>query len=253
MPYYYEKLVQLRLKEIIGYPSSLFAVAKYIVKNNLKSLRPRIVITTAETLLERQREVIELAFGCPVADQYGCTEMSLFVSQCEFGSYHIHPEHGFVEVIDSNGEPAQVGDSGEVVCTGFVNKAMPLIRYRLMDSASMSADSCECGRPFPVLKRIGGRLDDILMAPDGRPLGRLDPVFKGLKGIYETQIVQTDKYSMEIRMVTDPWFGENEMKEFIYELRKRIGYDMRVNVKKVYDIPKDSNGKFRTVVSMLKK
>jgi phenylacetate-CoA ligase len=82
LPAYYDALCRLRPAEIIGYPSSLFALANYLNAHDLQGIRPRAVFTTAETLLAHQRAAIDCAFGVPVVDQYGCTEMSLFVSQC---------------------------------------------------------------------------------------------------------------------------------------------------------------------------
>jgi phenylacetate-CoA ligase len=250
--YYYNKLAALNLPELIGYPSSLYTLAKYCKKHNLEELRPKAVITTAETLLDHQRDLMEKAFQCEVFDQYGSTEMVHFVSQCEHGSYHIHPEHGYIEVLDHKGERALPGIAGTAVCTGFVNMAMPLIRYNLGDQIVIEDKKCACGRAFPVVKQIIGRMDDIIMSPDGRPLGRLDPVFKGLSGIYETQIIQSDIHSLNIKMVVDPAFSEQNMQEFLYELRKRIGNIMNVTITKVDEIPKESNGKFRPVISMLK-
>ncbi len=252
LSYYYEKLMDMQPMEIIGYPSSLFAIAKYIKKTGRTEIRPRRVITTAETLLPYQRDLIEGAFRCKVADQYGCTEMAFFISQCEYGSYHIHPEHGFVEVINKEGKCVENEHLGELVCTGLVNMAMPLLRYRLGDQISLSSKKCKCGRSFPMVKEILGRVDDILVTPDGRPLGRLDPVFKALTAIYETQIIQKDKVTLEIRMVVDPNFTGKHMREFMYELRKRTGNEMKIEIRIVDEIPKDSNGKFRAVVSMLK-
>jgi phenylacetate-CoA ligase len=86
LPAYYEALSRLAPAEIVGYPSSLFAVANYVNAHGLSGIRPRVVFTTAETLLGHQRAAIERAFGVPVVDQYGCTEMALFVSQCEQGA-----------------------------------------------------------------------------------------------------------------------------------------------------------------------
>ncbi len=249
--HYYEKLVEINPPELIGYPSSLFILAKYCKKNSLTGIKPKAVITTAETLLAQQRELLTEVFGCPVFDQYGCTEMALFVSQCEYGEYHLHPEHGFLEVLNEDGKPVAPGETGRAVCTGFVNMAMPLIRYDLGDQVVMSEKLCLCGRPFPVVQQIVGRIDDILVAPDGRPLGRLDPVFKGLTGIYETQIIQNDRQSLKILMVVDSAFTENNMQEFRYELRKRVGTNMELNIEFVNEIPKDSNGKFRAVVSTI--
>lgn len=246
---YCKKLFKIQPEEVIGYPSSLFILAKYLKKNNLSGINPRIIFTTAETLLSHQRELIESQFKCKVVDQYGCTEMALFVSQCEKGTYHIHPEHGYVEVVDEKGSPVNIGEEGEAVCTSFINYTMPLIRYRLGDRIKLMNQDCDCGRNFPVISQILGRMDDILITPDGRPLGRLDPVFKGMKGIYETQIVQTAKDCLELKIVIDATFTNKDMKDLIYEIRNRTGEKMTIKLDIVKEIPKDRNGKFRSVIS----
>jgi phenylacetate-CoA ligase len=249
LEYYYKRLVEIQPDELIGYPSSLFILAKYLKQNKLGGISPRAVFTTAETLLEHHRDLIEEVFERKVIDQYGCTEMALFVSQCEKGTYHIHPEHGIVEVVDSEGNPVPPGTEGEVVCTGFVNYAMPMIRYRLGDTLIMSEDRCPCGRSFPVIKHIVGRVDDILVTPDGRPLGRLDPVFKGMSGIYETQIIQSGPARLLLKIVIDPSFTEKNRDDLLYEVWKRSGSAMKVDIEVVDSIPKSKNGKFRSVVS----
>lgn len=249
--FYYKKLVKVNPSELIGYPSSLYLLAKYCKKNKLTGIHPKAVITTAETLLSQQRELLEDVFDCPVFDQYGCAEMALFVSQCEHGEYHLHPEHGFLEVLNREGEPVAPDEEGRAVCTSFINMAMPLIRYDLGDLVVMSEKQCHCGRPFPVIQQIVGRVDDVLIAPDGRPLGRLSPVFKGLPGVYESQIIQKDIKTLEIKMVTDDFFTEDSMRAFLYEVRKRVGTDMELKIDLVDEIQKDSNGKFRSVISTI--
>lgn len=248
---YYCELVRYDPVEIIGYPSSLFALGKYILEKNLSPLKPKLVITTAETLLPNQRTIIEKAFGnCVLADQYGCTEMTLFVSQCEFGSYHVNPEHGHIEVLDENGNKA---DYGEIITTGFLNKAMPLIRYRLGDTVRLviNQGQCRCGRSFQVVDEIVGRTDDILKTPDGKPLGRLDPIFKGMPGIYETQIIQTKLDTIEIMVVVDNKEDPTIRDSLLYEARKRIGQPMQICIYYVDEIEKEKNGKFKTVISKI--
>lgn len=252
LPHYYRKLCDMAPAEIIGYPSSLFQVARYIVREGLPFPAPKVVFTTAETLLAHQREVIARAFGAPVVDQYGCTEMVIFVAQCAHGGYHVHPEHGFLEILDEQGRPVPAGTPGSAVCTGFLNRAMPLLRYRLGDRLVAAEGTCPCGSAFPLLAGIEGRLDDILVAADGRPLTRLDPIFKTLRGIAETQIIQEERDLLVIRLVADSTFGDEDEASLVHELRKRAGADMRIRVEKVAEIPKDRNGKFRTVISRLR-
>ena len=71
-------------------------------------------------------------------------------------------------------------------------------------------------------------MDDILITPDGRPLGRMDPIFKGLRGIYETQIIQTKKNTLELNLVTDNLYSKNNEDELRYEILKRTGPEMQI-------------------------
>jgi phenylacetate-CoA ligase len=251
LKHYYNKLLEIKPIEISGYPSSLYILSKYIIKNKLQKIVPSFIMTTAETLLDYQREMIEDAFCCKVRDQYGCTEMALFVSQCEQGSYHVHPEYGIIEVIDADGNVVDEGKEGEIVCTSFINRAMPLIRYKLGDNVIASKQHCSCGRNFPVIENIVGRVDDILITPDGRPLGRLDPIFKSTRGIYETQVIQTKIDTLQFNIVKKELFGEDEKKDLLYEINKRTGNVMKIELNIVPAIQKDKNGKFRSVVSLI--
>lgn len=248
---YYRKLASLNPAELIGYPSSLYPLARYCLDNGLQGIRPVAVITTAETLQPAHREALAAAFDCPVHDQYGCTEMALFVFQCRHGTHHVHPGHGLLEVVDSEGRAVEPGRPGRAVCTGFVNRAMPLIRYELGDTVVMGGTPCACGLHYPVIREIVGRVDDILVTPDGRPLGRLDPVFKGMSHIRETQIIQNTSDSLDVRMVVGSQFGEDDLATFRRELQKRVGGEMTLNIEFVEGIPKDANGKFRAVISNL--
>lgn len=253
LTHYYSKLAEYFPDEIIAYPSSIYQIAKYIVRQHLPQLKPKVVFTTAETLLPYQRTMIERAFNCPIIDQYGCTEMAFFASQCEHGTMHLHPEHGIFETVDSNGHATLEGNQGLAVATGFINYAMPLIRYKVGDIVVLSNGICRCGRAFPVLESVEGRKDDILTTLNGQPIGRLDPIFKGKDGIYETQIIQTAHDRIEFRIVKDEKFLAKEEKELIYEIRKRIGFDMRLDLIYVKDIPKDKNGKFKSVIRAISK
>lgn len=244
---YVEKLARIAPTEIRGYPSSVVQVARALLRRRDLLVRPRAVQTTAETLLPGWRSDIEAAFGCAVFDQYGSSEMSHYVSQCERGTYHIHPEYGFVEIL-AGGRPAKPGEEGEVVCTSFVNTTMPLIRYRIGDLAVPGADPCACGRPFPMLERITGRLDDVLVTADGRRVGRLDPVFKGAKGIVEAQIVQTSPRALTLNLVIGEGFGPEIEASIVKELKRRLGESISIDVRHLSEIPKGPNGKFRPVV-----
>jgi phenylacetate-CoA ligase len=248
--HYYNKLKVIQPKEIRGYPSSLNTLAQFITNNNLGGIKPKAVFTTAETLLEPVRSVIETAFQCKVVDTYGCTEMAFYITQCDRGTYHSHPEFGIVEVLDKNGDSIW-GEPGELVATGFINYAMPLIRYKIGDSIVMKKESCSCNRNIPVIEQIVGRTDDIIVTPEGRRIGRLDPIFKGGRGIKEAQIIQTKKDEIVMKVVKDDKYSSEDIKFLSEQLKNRVGESMRIQFDFVSEIPREKNGKFRSVVSHL--
>lgn len=250
LTHYVNKLLQIRPHFIDSYPSSIYTLAKYMQEENISGIYPKAIITSAETLLDFQRKVIEDVFKCPIFDQYGCAEQVVFVSQCEKGSYHIHPEFGFVEFLRKDGSKAEPGESARLICTGFTNRAMPLIRYDIGDTGILSKNqNCPCGRNFPVIEHIVGRTDDILVMSDGRHVGRLDPVFKGLQSIKETQIVQEDVDNITLKIVPGDNYKESEADIIVYELKKRLGSQTKIAVETVHEIPRSSAGKFRAVIS----
>ncbi len=232
------------------YPSAIYPIAIYALKKGIIDIRPKAIITSAETLLEHQRDVIEEAFECKIYDQYGSAEQVVFVCQCEYGSYHLNPEFGCLEVVDNNNNPVELGQLGEFVCTGFTNDAMPLIRYKIGDMGILSKNKCSCGRNFPVIEKIIGRMDDILLTPEGKYIGRLDPIFKGMSNsIKETQIIQQAPDFVEILIVKGVNYSGNDGQSVITELKKRMGEGVTFKIKYVDEIPRSSNGKFRAVVN----
>lgn len=254
LPYYVAKMRQIQPVLIDSYPSSLYPVAKYILDQEINDLRPRAIITSSETLIGYQREVIESAFQCKVSDQYGSAEQVVFACQCEKGRYHLSPEYGYLEVVDNANQPVPDGEIGSLVCTGFINDAMPLIRYKIGDIGAIGRGKCICGRNFHVLQEIVGRKDDILVTPHGRYIGRLGPIFKGVGAeIRETQIVQREKDLVEILLVKDTGYKEENGARIVDELKNRMGNDIIFNIHYVDSIPRDKNGKFRTVINKIGK
>jgi phenylacetate-coenzyme A ligase PaaK-like adenylate-forming protein len=59
-----------------------------------------------------------------------------------------------------DGEPGS-----RLLITNLFNRTQPLIRYELNDLVTVSPDPCPCGRPFPLLKSVEGRSDDVLEMP----------------------------------------------------------------------------------------
>lgn len=248
IPLYCDALRKYKITYLLGYTSSLYALALECVRRKRTDLVMKVVLTNAEPLAEHQRAVIEEAFGCSVRETYGMTEMVAAAGECKNGRMHAWPEAGVWETHGGD-EASAVGESGELVCTGLMNPDMPLIRYRLGDRARRAARDapCACGRSLPLIDAIEGRQDDILITEDGRPVGRLDTVFKERLPLREAQIIQESIGIIRVKYVPDAEFTAESGEIIIRRLRERMG-NVEVLLEAVREIPRSANGKFRAVV-----
>ncbi|NLO79434.1 MAG: phenylacetate--CoA ligase family protein [Xanthomonadaceae bacterium] len=249
---YLRRIARYQPLYIDAYPSAIYQLAQHVLTSGEDwGIRPKAIVTSSETLLEHQREAIEQAFQCRVYDQYGSAEMAACITQCERGSYHVNPDYGIVEIVKSDGTPARPGEAGDLICTGFVNEAMPMIRYRIGDMAVADDRTCSCGLAWPVIGSILGRLDDVIVTADGRRIGRLDPLFKGLRGIEEAQIVQVALDRIRVNLVPGNDYSSRVGEALTAALKRRVGADMQVELVLLDRIPRTAAGKFRAVVSQL--
>jgi len=252
---YIEVLKKKKPSYIDAFPSSVYAIADYALRNriSLKGITGAI-ITSAETLHLFQRKAIEEAFGVSVFDQYGSVEMCVFVAQCKAGKYHLNSDYSYVELINERGFYAAPGEEAEVVCTGFINEIMPLIRYRIGDKILLDSEEqqhCDCGSNFPVIKKVLGRDDDVIQTPDGRKIGRLSGVFRGYP-VRQAQYRQYNLQEIELLIVKDNQYSEDTEKSLLNEIQKRTGPLVKVNIKYVDSIERGKGGKMRLVISEIK-
>lgn len=115
----------------------------------------------------------------------------------------------------------------------------------------MLGDGCSCGRPFPVLRQIIGRQDDCVIAPDGRRIGRMDPIFKSVSSILETRIVQDQADHLRVEIVSRGELPLRERQALLREIEARVGISMRVDLVRVSVIARSPSGKRRAVVNLV--
>lgn len=252
IPSYLDALMKHRITYLLGYPSSLYALALEALRQKRRDLKMEIVITNAEPVYDYQREAIARAFQCSVCETYGMAEIVAGASECPHGRLHLWPEVGFVEVLDG-GRAADKGSSGDLVCTGLMNTDMPLIRYQVGDrgeEAQTLESVCVCGRSLPHIAKVEGRADDTLYTIEGRRIGRLDPVFKANLPVHEAQIIQETLGRIRVRYVPAGDFTAENKHSIVERLQSRLG-DMNVILERVDEVPREANGKFRAVICNL--
>lgn len=251
IPSYLDALQRYRITYLLGYTSALYELAQEVLRSKQGNLKMTVVVANAEPVFDYQRKALEEAFQCPVRETYGMSEIVAGASECEAGSLHLWPDAGWIEVVEGT-KLVERGKPGELICTGLINVDMPLIRYRIGDRAVQPASeiSCDCRRTLPVLDSIVGRTDDVLYTPDGRRIGRLDPVFKAHLPIREAQIIQEALDQVRVRYVPGPGFTPDQGLTIVSRLRDRMG-DIKVVLECVDEVPRGPNGKFRSVICSL--
>lgn len=242
IPHYLNALRRYRIIYLASYPSSAHALAQEVVRLGRTDLGMAAVYTNAEPLTAEQRTTITAAFQCPVRETYGMAESVAAASECSAGRLHQWPEFGHVEL----------HEHGEVVATGLLNPDMPLIRYRVGDRAQPAQAApgrCQCGRGLPLMGRVEGRMNDVLLTPDGRPVFWLNPVFYGLP-LRQSQIIQEHLDVLRVRITPAPGFTAATERTIVERLQERMG-DVRVIVDRVAEVPRTANGKLRAIVCEL--
>ena len=248
--HYLEAIKRYRVKYVLGYSSSLYALAQEVLRQPRDDLQLVAAITDAEPLFDYQKKAIAQAFRCQVHQTYGMSEMVVAASECESGLLHLWPEAGYLELMNDDQEVGP--EAGELITTGLINPDMPLIRYRAGDRIvqPIRNHDCSCGRTLPLLPAIEGRSDDVLYTKDGRRIGRLDPVFKTDLPILEAQIIQESLDLIKIRIVPAPGFSEEAARPIVARLQERMG-PIEVVLEPTREIPREPNGKFRAVICNL--
>ncbi|WP_310993542.1 phenylacetate--CoA ligase family protein [Aequorivita marina] len=256
IPYYIENLIRFKPEYVVGFPSSIFEIAKFGKRNNYEfpPNTVKAVFPTAETLSNEMRIAIESFFHTKVYDQYASSEGAPFIIECSEGELHLELQSGVFEVLDNNNNPAT---TGRLVVTSFTTEATPLIRYDIADTISLADQDkiCSCGNNNPMALELHGRLDDYVFSPE---MGKINIInvanaIKDVKGIASYQIVQNELNQLVFKIVADKnYYDKSQEKLFIRNWRDRVGYQMKFDLQYVEDIPVESSGKFRVVKNSIK-
>ncbi len=242
--YFVENLNKYKPHSLDGYPSAIYAVAKYIIDNNVKlEFTPIAIFPTAEPLYPHYKELIEKAFNCPVRDQYASSEGAPFITECRCGKLHYCMNTGVIEF----------DEDGEMLVTCFETHGTPLIRYRIGDKAFLSKETeCDCGSLMPIVERIEGRTLDFVYTQNKE---KVTAVYLSLvsgdflNSVKAMQFIQNDFTSIDVYVEADCSYKEDMNQIIIDKLHYTLGSKMDVRVHIVDEIQKDKSGKFRFIIN----
>jgi len=248
-----EKIRKHKPVLIDGYAESLNFLATYIKSGGEANFSPVAIMSSAQALPIKTREIIEEGFGTQVFDKYGSREFSGIAYECTaHGGHHVVDECYIVEIL-VDGRKAIPGEVGEVVITDLFNRATPMIRYRIGDLAVALDNSveCECGLSHSRIGDIEGRTQAIVHCADGTwlPGTFFAHFFKDYENTIKLfQIKQSVKGSFTLKIVKSAGHSSQEMLKVIRSLEKYTG-DTQIDVEYVEEIPLVRTGKRSPVVS----
>lgn len=248
---YVEALKKHRVEWLTGYAVSYYLLAKFILEKQIEVPPLKAVITTSEKVTPQMRQVMEQAYGCHVFEEYSTVENVIFASEDRHGRLLCSPDVAVVEILRPDGTACDPGEIGEVVATCISYSYQSLIRYRLGDLAAWQTDSAPESLPMPILKEVTGRIEDVVIAPDGRQMVRFHGIFIDQPHVMEGQIIQEELDLIRCKVVTTPDFNQTDIDEIIQRIQQRLTDRVRVIVEPVEHIPRTKSGKFKAVISKL--
>ena len=239
------------------YRDGIDGVARYINEHHIRVHSPASVVLGGATVYPFMAQAIERAFNAPAISAYGSREVGAVACQClERGGLHIATQAHRVETIGADGRPIMEADA-ELAITPLMNYAMPFIRYRIGDRGRMSRRECSCGRAFPTLGALSGRVVEVLHNPKGE---QIDPLFfmwvmdemLNDRVVKKGQFVQEEDGAITVNLVLEPGASMLQAEPHMEKVRQALmlvmGPDGPVNFAFLDDIPLSPSGKFPYIV-----
>lgn len=243
MKAYAEKIRKGKATILYGYSYALNTMAVYL--NRLpKQHFPHLkgVVSTAELLSDVARKNIQQAFGVPVYNQYGCNEAGVSAFECRHQKMHLISTRSFYET----------DENGTLLSTDLSNEAFIMMKYNTTDIVELSDVPCECKRNFPVISKLLGRLNDVVVDMEGQVL---HASFFGIALSKDTTIQQYQvtftNNSLNLNVHSQAFEKDYFYKKYIPVISKHAKFEhYSVTINAPFE--KTPNGKHREVVDKRK-
>lgn len=253
MKMYYDVILKFKPKYFYGLPSALCLFADYLLENKLQIENVNGILCGSENLSLNQRDLLSKALNASVYSWYGQTEKVILAGECENSlDYHVVSEYGYFELIDPSGITIKKpGILGEIVGTGFLNEAMPLIRYKTGDFAEYSVGLCPCGRPGPRICNVQGRRnDDYLFTKNGEKIlfSSVETQKMAFSPISEWQFIQSFPGLVQVKIVRNNRITDNELNRIRQELNNQFKDKIDFEVFLSDEVTRTNRGKVKRII-----
>lgn len=167
----WDTIQRMKPDTIMCVPSFILRLIQYAEEHNIdyKNSSVKRIIGIGEGLRDQDFKLnllgskIKEKWDIDLYATYSSTEMSTTFPECEYGcGGHHHPELIIVEIIGDDDKPVKNGEVGEIVITTLGIEAMPLLRFRTGDMASIHTEPCKCGRNTFRISPLVGRKNNMI-------------------------------------------------------------------------------------------
>jgi len=255
MEVYRQRAIEYKPEWIRCYPSSGVIFAHWLKETGREFPQIKGILCASENLYDFQKALMEDVFGVRVFSHYGHYELTVLAGFCEYeDTYHVLPQYGYAELLNSDDELVEPGEEGEIVGTSFIMHATPFIRYRTQDRAVLKSWGCKsCRRPYQVWESINGRLHEFIVTRTGRYISMTainfhDDIFDHIK---QVQFYQDEMGVVTLRYVPKDSCTEEHVENVKKRLMVKLGNDIELIPKRVDNIPRTARGKFRYLIQKL--
>jgi phenylacetate-CoA ligase len=230
---------------------------------DFENLDLRVGLFGAEPWTNNLRDELERRMGIVASDNYGLTELMGpgLSGECEVrDGLHINEDHFIVEVVDpATGELLPEGKEGELVFTSLTKEAVPVVRYRTGDLASVTFRPCACGRTMARHTKVYARTDDMIIVRGVNVFpSQIEDVLMEIEDVEpHFQVLLDRKGSLDemvVQVEVEPAFFPDAMKRLVEferhiedRLQEELGVRARVKLVEPKTLPRHT-GKARRVV-----
>lgn len=228
------------------------ALVRALQRQGLPLPKVELIWTTYEYLSTVHRRILSEAFGVPVVNDYGATELGGqgVARECERGTLHVNPRM-HLELVRGD-RAVEAGELGEVVATALTRDVMVLVRYRTGDLAR-AVEGCDCSLGHLPGIQIEGRVKDCVPDAAGEPVTtrQIDGLFEGLRWLDFYQLAQNGPGQYEVRGIPGPVNVEADQPTFLERARGLLGSRAEVRVRPVRHLASERSLKYRLTSSRL--
>ena len=257
---YVKKINKIKPRLILAYTNSIEELARFIQEHHLSIYSPPAIMTAAGVLYPEVKAKIESVFRAPVFNRYGSREVSDMACNCEKNEgLHLIPTVHYLEIIDDEGRQVRPRKPGNIIVTLLTNYTMPLIRYQIGDIGVLSDKTCSCGRGFPLLKQVKGRIRSVFSNKQGDFIdgGIFIRLFYFRESIKQFQVIQESLEQITINIVLknkkQSKIAEKDFLEISESIKKIMGSETTIKYNLVEVINPTPSGKYGYVFSKVKK